>query len=731
MERTDPTHAIDMAPLPAVKQPITFARMAVRKTLLNWFSTSWEIYPVLLVATFLRFYQLAFTEFDTDQAVLWNMTRVALTHGLIPANGNLASIGIVNPPAFIYILMIVAVFTNNPLAGAGLMAALNVLAVLLTYLFTRRYYGRLAAFVAASLTATATVMLQYSRFIWQPNILAPLMVLYMLVLFRGAVARRTGWFAPALFLLGLSIQLSGSSIYLAPALVVALVLGYKTVRWRDLLLGALLFALLFSTYLVWEAASGYADIPLLLGASSQHALVDGQALGDYLRFLSSYGTPPTDPHLLFTKLVPLMALHRLAMLVLICASFALLLLGLFWERVQLTVRGATELVATSVPVSASASLWQQLWERWNAFIASPQRRGVLLLLTWQLLPLLLLSRHSISLQVHYFLMLMPGPFILIGLLVSQATAWGSLLPDLGKMVRVLIPVLAVGLILTQTLGSLAWVLDLTGGNQLTGTNYNTLQDLQLAMQAADQLARKHHFRHIYIDTDARTVDALNYLAGQTQIANTLLNKNNSHCLLLPTVSQGPAVMLFGPTETLDEALLKQYTSATLVSEPSRLGGAPFHLYIVQPVPAAPTTNPAQITRHQKRPFVLVVRNTGVPSHPLARLLATFWHSHTQRLAHVGSWYTYHFAATYSGNGTNGESGTADCLLTSLMPGEQLLVPFSLSPGSQVLPSALAINGTITSNTPYVLNYGPLHFQTLREQSVRLATFQGTTQGGQF
>jgi len=62
-------------------------------TLRSWL-LCWEIYPILLVAAFLRLYQLNTTEFNNDQANLFQMARYAVTHGLIPATANTASVGI-------------------------------------------------------------------------------------------------------------------------------------------------------------------------------------------------------------------------------------------------------------------------------------------------------------------------------------------------------------------------------------------------------------------------------------------------------------------------------------------------------------------------------------------------------------------------------------------------------------------------------------------------------------
>ena len=79
-------------------------------------------------------------------------------------------------------------------------ALFNVAAVLLTYIFTRRYFGRLAATIAALLYATAQTTIVFSRFIWQPNLIAPFTVLFMFALFWGAVERRKGWLFPAMLL---------------------------------------------------------------------------------------------------------------------------------------------------------------------------------------------------------------------------------------------------------------------------------------------------------------------------------------------------------------------------------------------------------------------------------------------------------------------------------------------------------------------------------------------------
>ena len=82
---------------------------------LSSLSTSWEIYLILFIAAFLRLYQINTTEFDEDQATIFRMAHDAIYHGLLPATSNIASIRIVNPPGIIYLLMLPAALSPNPL----------------------------------------------------------------------------------------------------------------------------------------------------------------------------------------------------------------------------------------------------------------------------------------------------------------------------------------------------------------------------------------------------------------------------------------------------------------------------------------------------------------------------------------------------------------------------------------------------------------------------------------
>src|ERR1700694_4721277 len=242
----------------------------------SWLS-AWEVYPIVLIAAFLRLYQLNASGFDEDQTMVFRMARDALVHGLLPATSNIASIRIVNPPGVIYLLMLPAAFSANPFGAVVFVALLNVLAVLLTYIFTRRYFGRLTAVVAALLYATASEPVFFSRFIWQQNMIAPFVVLFFFALFWGVMERRKGWLFPSLFLLGLLVQLQETTILLAIPLALAILLAPETVRWRDLAFGLLSLVLIFFTYLLWEISTKFFDVTVILNFSKLPSHIDNIA----------------------------------------------------------------------------------------------------------------------------------------------------------------------------------------------------------------------------------------------------------------------------------------------------------------------------------------------------------------------------------------------------------------------------------------------------------------------
>ena len=427
------------------KKPDTATQLPARrsiKSLFSWLFT-WDIYPILLVAGFLRLYQLNVSEFDSDQAAIYSMAREAVRYGLLPIVSNRASIGIENPPAVLYLLMLPASLSADPLWAVVMVGLFNTVAVLLTYFFTRRYYGRLAGMIAALLYAAAAKPLNYSRFIWQQNMLAPVILLFLFALFWGVVERRKGWLFPALFLLGIAYQLHETSTLLIIPLLVAIVLAPGTLRWRDLAFALVSLLIIFSTYMLWEYSSHFADVSIVLNVAKLPAHIDNTAYTYYRYFISPYGFNsdnqlPANPAALLRLFAPLLYVLRYLLLLLALGGLATAALLALWPRRKATSPIGDEQIRVVPPPfhflagnagilgAAARNAISMLRNWWTDFRAAPYRCGLMLLFAWQVVPVLILSRHAVVLFPYYLLILMPGPFMLMGIFIAQAVKWTQL-----------------------------------------------------------------------------------------------------------------------------------------------------------------------------------------------------------------------------------------------------------------------------------------------------------------
>jgi hypothetical protein len=676
----------------------------------------WEIYPILAIAAFLRFYQLTTTEFDADQALILQMARDAINHGLIPATGIIASIRIANPPAVVYLFMIPAAISSNPLWSAIFVGLLNVIGVLLTYIFVRRYYERIASIIASLLYATAAEPLHFNRFIWQLNIIAPFVILFIFALFWGVVDRRKGWLFPALVLLSILIQLHVTMLILFSLVLVALILSPGTVRLRDLALGLIFLLLLFSTYLLWEFSIKFDDLNILLQLSKLHSHFDLTALNSYELLLQPYGNIPTNTHSLQYKLIPILEWLSPTMAILIVCALTSMIMGVIASAHMWRSDSSIDEENRTSHYSLR-SILQSMSALWHDFRAAPKRCGYFLLLCWQIVPIIILSRHSVPVFPYYLLMVLPGPFIIIGILLSTLAYWFQQQGGMWRIAHYGVYVCTCLVIVAQLLGSTAVLIDEASGNNLHGYSYNTLSSLEDALNQADQLVSLHHLNHVYIATDQYTQNAFYYLAEQTRIPTTLFDA--SRCLVLPHATAGPAALLLGPSDTLSMVLLSHFARATLISRPERLGGVPFQLYIVEPIAVSKLAPSHEAFENHLQ---LLDRQVQQFKFQKSSWLTTHW-SYT-RSAAPGYRTTYTYAMMAQLDGKSGI--TSQCTSTSIRVGDQLIVTFPLRKDSS-MPSSITITAKSFTTMPLSLSYGSLHFENIRNQNTQ-PLFLQTTEG---
>lgn len=684
----------------------------------------WEFYLIALLAIVLRFYRIDAAQYMTDQNTFYSMAHDALAHGLWPISANRASTGALIPPLFVYVMMIPAAFTSNPIAGTILIALCNVAAVLLTYIFVRRYYGRLAGAISALLYATAINVIIFSRDIWQPDLLPLFAILLMFMLFRGVVDGKRYWFLPAALLIGAMYQFHSTAIYLLAPLLVAIVLAYKTIRWRELPLAAAGLLLLYAPYIYLERHNQFADIRRILQLAFQPAYFHSDALRLYPVFVQSFVLNPlhehADTHLIPSNghsillTTPLRFIAQFAqpetwlMDLLLVGSIVLVIVLILWSgrlREPGGLRGLKGLRGL-----------RRIQSWWKDLLSSPLRKGLLLLLVWQSMALVMTHHPSdIIMYIHYLTYLLPGPFILIGILLAHVvklSQWRW--PSREGVVRYGLYV-GVGLIvIVQTVGSAGWLTDHAVGNFSSNyaiPEYFDLATVQHIVSEADRVAQQQHLSRAYIDIHGDDQSAVSYLAESAHTQFSVFD--SQQCMALPDAASGAVVYVTDPNREDIDALLQRYTTARLVETIQHPGGSPFKLYVLtaksEPSPTLQLSGNVQLLSPQAD--VLSGANNN------SQWLATRWTVQNQQVPQPRTTYQYVFNSQWVG-AARGQQQT--CQLSRTWPGDQLIPFFKLTgnPSGQLLTrvqafssapqryhfSSLSLVTFYTVDTPHITLY---------------------------
>lgn len=119
-----------------------------------------------------------------------------------------------------YVLALPYLVTSDPRAARLLVAGLGVAAVVLTYLTVRRYYGGRAARLAGLLLAVSVNAVEWSRFVWNPNLAQPLIALWLLTGLLGYYEGKRWALVTSWVALSLAVQAHiGNAALGLPALV--------------------------------------------------------------------------------------------------------------------------------------------------------------------------------------------------------------------------------------------------------------------------------------------------------------------------------------------------------------------------------------------------------------------------------------------------------------------------------------------------------------------------------
>ena len=668
----------------------------------SWYK-NWEVYPILLFATFLRFYGVNTSEFDFDQAVIYRLAYDAVHHGLWPVTNSTASLGFANAPGELYLVMIPAAFSANPIYGTYVVSLLATIAVLITYIFTTRYYGRLAGMIASLLSATAAIPLYYERFLWQPNSMYLFVILFMFMLFIGVVERRKGWFGPALILLAILYQTHGTTITLAVPLLLACCMAFRTIRWRDLLYGVAGSAVVLFPFILWQITSHFSDLQFILAQSGHPSVLNNDAWQLYRLMISPYDVadPPSDPYSFMRALMPLTSSLYNIMCFLVIAGGVLALVVAIMQWKQYVNKEAMQ-DQTACPC----------W--WNTVRLLPSEAcGLLLLWAWQVTPIIVMLKHASALYPQYLLVVLPGPFILISYIMvalgkrvqlPRAAFWIRLRAAMGILLTIVI--------VLELVNSVATLQDQTCGYSNSSWHFYDLYSQQKVIDDAEQLAQQRHLKRIFIGVDIPREETLRYLSEHMHFPTSIFFFNQ--CLLLPSAADGPAILIMPPYVPLANRMVEAH-GARLLEYAPYLNNGPFSIYEL------PSVQQSQPPLTKQNTFVHELQSLGAGYQDRTRRnLFTRWLLLRSYPLATNTTYSYHFIV----HGKQKMESTSTFSMAHV--GDQLLSSFAVAANQATL-TTLAVSVQSYTTTPDWPMLGPLHLETHRlidSRAVVLHTLEG-------
>ena len=361
-----------------------------RARLLSWLALA----GIVALALFLRWERLSLTEFSADQAWVINRAYDFVKNGDFPFAGILSSIRTAQGPIEIYLLAIPVAISTDPLMATGFVGLWQTLAIVGTYWLTSKYYGRKVGLVAALLFTVNPWALHHARKIWTPDMLPLFTVLFFAAVYAAVIDRRRYQMAFACMWLAVLFLTHPESIVFAPLLGLIVLIFWRRIGLKPLLLGLVLVLLVSAPYLYYESGRDFFSLRTYFGFSASGGAHWGlEPLGLVIAMASGLGFPSILGYSFRGE----------------------------WSLPDIAVQDgiATFLLFAGV----GWCVWRLIvWRRTRGAAADGWEKYLLLLL-WLWLPVPISARHTIDMWPHYFMDIYPAQFILIGLGLVRGTEW--------------------------------------------------------------------------------------------------------------------------------------------------------------------------------------------------------------------------------------------------------------------------------------------------------------------
>lgn len=217
------------------------------------------IWVTLALGLLLRIAWPTLAEFKLDEATVVRRAMAIAWRGEFPVLGVGSSIGMANLPLTLYLTAIPLRIWPDPVAAVVFIGLLNGLAVVACYELGRRHWNRSVGGIAAFLFAVNPWAILLARKIWAKTL--PLLTVAFIAALLATFVRKRRWalvgaFAALAALIGLQLE----GIAFIPVLALCLLLFWKEVPLRPLLVGIAVFAMALAPYGIYDALHGWPNL---------------------------------------------------------------------------------------------------------------------------------------------------------------------------------------------------------------------------------------------------------------------------------------------------------------------------------------------------------------------------------------------------------------------------------------------------------------------------------------
>jgi hypothetical protein len=340
---------------------------------------------IVAVSAWLRLWRPDLAEFKNDEAGWLRLAEDMVRLGRVPLVGEESSVGIRNPPDFVYLLAPIVAFTRDPRVATSAIGLINAAGVAGTLVLGWRCFSPLVGLIAGLAYATNPWAVFFGRKVWNEDIVAPITVLLFAALDRAVIANEAAWAVAAFPIFAIGAQVHPSLTVLAPLPLALMAVLYARGQWRRLVLGLGLAVLSTLPYLLFNYKTNWTDLIALRNSLLRTPMVDGEGPAFVLGLTGGWnnwsvvGVPLED-------LLP----------------GAIASIPGRIETVGVIIGCIIGLVLAGAP----------------GVLPRQQRLRLAGLCLWLVLPALLTIRHGLPLYDHYFLFVVPAGALLIGVAVD-------------------------------------------------------------------------------------------------------------------------------------------------------------------------------------------------------------------------------------------------------------------------------------------------------------------------